>query len=70
MSSPNSLPPSQHYEIRYESLFNPGRAFSFPCDAQGHVELDALSDRARTNYFYARTVIDREFAAPAVLRLS
>jgi hypothetical protein len=65
----NSHPPSR-YEIRYESLFNAGRAFSFPCDAQGHVELDALSDRARTNYFYARTVIGREFAVPAVLRLS
>ena len=69
MSSLNSLPGS-NYEVRYESLFNAGRAFSFPCDAQGHVELDALSDRARTNYFYARTVIGREFAAPAVLRLS
>ena len=69
MSSMNSLAAS-HYEIRYESLFNAGRAFSFPCDEQGHVELDALSDRARTNYFYARTVIGREFAAPAVLRLS
>jgi len=69
MSSMNPLQAS-HYEVRYESLFNAGRAFSFPCDAQGHVELDALSDRARTNYFYARTVIGREFAAPAVLRLS
>jgi hypothetical protein len=69
MISMNPLQAS-HYEVRYESLFNAGRAFSFPCDEQGHVELDALSDRARTNYFYARTVIGREFAAPAVLRLS
>jgi len=69
MSSSRSLQES-HYEVRYQSLFNAGRAFSFPCDEQGHVELDALSDRARTNYFYARTVIGREFAAPAVLRLS
>jgi hypothetical protein len=69
MSSMNSLSAS-HYEVRYESLFNAGRAYSFPCDEQGHVELDALSDRARTNYFYARTVIGREFATPAVLRLS
>jgi hypothetical protein len=62
--------PTAHYEVRYESLFNSGRAYSFPCDAQGHVELDKLSERARTNYFYARTVIGREFAAPAVLRMS
>jgi hypothetical protein len=29
--------------------------------------MDSLSDQARNNYFYARTVIGREFAAPAVL---
>jgi hypothetical protein len=62
----HSLPDSGH-EIRFQSLFNPGRALSFPCDAQGRVELDALSDRARDNYFYARAVVGREFAFPSVL---
>ena len=62
--------PTSRFEVRYESLFNAGRALCFPCDAQGHVELDAMSDRARANYFYARSVIGREFATPAVLRLS
>ena len=28
-----------HYEIRFQSLFNEGRALSFPCDAEGHVPL-------------------------------
>jgi hypothetical protein len=55
-----------HYELRYQSLFNEGRAFSFPCDAEGHVDMDALSERARHNYFYVRTVVGREFATPAV----
>jgi hypothetical protein len=55
------------YELRFESLFNPGRALAFPCDARGRVELDALSDRARHNYLYARTVVGREFATPAVV---
>jgi hypothetical protein len=54
------------FELRFQSLFNEGRGLAFPCDAAGHVELDALSERARTNYFYARTVIGREFACPAV----
>ena len=54
------------YEIRYTSLFNEGRALAFPCDAAGRVELDALSDRARDNYLYARAVVGREYAAPAV----
>lgn len=55
------------YEIRFRSLFNEGRALSFPCDEQGHVHLDSLSDRARTNYLYARAVVGREFASPAVM---
>ena len=55
------------FELRFQSLFHEGRALSFPCDAAGHVDLDALSDRARNNYFYARSVIGREFEMPAVL---
>ena len=55
-----------NYELRYQSLFNEGRAFSFPCDAAGQVNMDALSERARHNYFYVRTVVGREFSTPAV----
>lgn len=55
------------YELRFQSLFNEGRALTFPCDAGGHVHLDALSDRARHNYLYARAVVGREFAMPSVL---
>ena len=57
---------SRTYELRFRSLFHEGRAYSFPCNAAGHVDLDALSERARANYFFARTVIGRDFAAPAV----
>lgn len=55
------------FELRFESLFNPGRGLAFPCDAKGKVELDALSEPARHNYFYARAVVGREFATPAVM---
>ena len=55
------------FELRFESLFHPGRALAFPCDARGCVELDGLSGPARRNYFYARTVVGREFANPAVV---
>ncbi len=59
---------AQDYHLRFQSLFNEGRALVFPCDAAGHVDMDALSERARHNYLYARTVIGREFATPAVIR--
>jgi len=55
------------YVLRFQSLFHEGRALAFPCDAGGCVELDALSDKARNNYLYARAVVGREFATPAVL---
>ena len=29
-------------------------------------DIDSLSDRSRSNYFFARTVIGREFAIPGV----
>jgi len=54
------------YELRFRSLFKPGRGLSFDCDSSGNVDLDALSARARDNYLYARTVIGREFFNPVV----
>lgn len=56
------------YELRFESLFQAGRALAFPCDAQGGVRLDALSERARQNYLFARAVVGREYAVPVVQR--
>ena len=57
-----------NWELRFESLFQQGRGLAFPCDERGQVELDTLSERARRNYFYARAVVGREFATPAVVR--
>ena len=54
------------YELRFRSLFKPGRALSFFCDSNGNVDLDALSERARCNYFYARTVVGSEFLLPVI----
>lgn len=63
---PNSKP--MRYELRFPCLFGTGRGYAFPCDPQGRVDLDRLSDEARTNYLYARAVVGRELATPAVQR--
>jgi len=60
--------PAPAFVLRFESLFDPGRGLAFPCDERGQVVLDALSERARRNYFYARVVVGHEFATPAVVR--
>ena len=54
------------HELRFRSLFNEGRGYTFPCDAQGLVDMDSLGERLLNNYLYARSVIGREFAMPAV----
>lgn len=54
------------YEIRFQSLFDAGRGVTFPCDAQGRVLWERLSDRARQAYERARALVGREYATPAV----
>ena len=57
---------ADQFELRFASLFDEGRGLSFPCDQAGHVDLDSLSDRARANYFFARSAIGHEFRCPDV----
>ncbi len=56
------------FQLCFRSMFHTGHGFAFPCDAHGHVDLDALSDKALTNYLFARGVVGREFYTPAVER--
>jgi hypothetical protein len=59
------LQPVSHV-LRFDSLFHPGRGVAVPCDATGHVDLDALSERLRTAYLGARAMVGREYACPTV----
>jgi hypothetical protein len=54
------------HELWFRDLCNVGRAFAFPCDAVGHVDIDGLSERGRNNYFYARAVVGNQLAFPTV----
>jgi hypothetical protein len=51
-------------ELRFASLFDPGRGVAVPCDASGQVDLDALPERLRSAYFGARAMVGREYAYP------
>jgi len=57
---------SNQYRLCFRSLFDAGRGYAFPCDETGHVDLDGMSERARNNYFFARAMVGRELAVPAV----
>ena len=55
------------FQIRFQSLKDEQLALEFPCDAEGRVELDGLSDRARIDYLFARAVVGGEFRRPTVV---
>ena len=62
-SSPANL---RSFSLRYDSLHHAGRCLCFPCDARGTIDLDALPDRARNNYFAARATVGRDYAYPVI----
>lgn len=64
---PTPRPGERTHELRFRSLSNQGRGYAFPCDREGQVDLDALTEHARRNYFFAHTVIGSEFYMPVVL---
>ena len=54
------------FELRFEPLVDAQSPLSFPCDAQGCVDLDELCDRSRCDYMFAHTLIGRHFNMPVV----
>jgi hypothetical protein len=54
------------HELRFTSLFHPGRGVVVPCDAAGMVDMDSLSERQKLSYLAARAMIGREYAYPTV----
>ena len=68
MAQTASMPFESEFEVHFRSLLRRGLEFIFACDGEGHVDLDALSDRAKANYLFARAMVGREYACPAVCR--
>lgn len=61
-----NVTPCPSFEIHFRALYGRGSSGAFPCDGQGHVDLDALSERDRNNYLYARAMVGREVAFPRI----
>lgn len=64
--SPRELVVDHRFELRFQSLCDGEGTLSFPCDRQGRVELDAMTDYVRNNYLYARALVGMDFARPTV----
>ena len=66
-ADPHPRTEDARFELRYRSLSPLRCGYAFPCDAEGRVDLDRLSERARGNYLYARAVVGFELQRPEVL---
>ena len=54
------------FELRFDPLIAAQSPLSFPCDAEGRVDLDELCDRSRCDYLFAHTLIGRHFTMPVI----
>ncbi|MBW8758235.1 MAG: hypothetical protein JF586_11555 [Burkholderiales bacterium] len=54
------------FELHFEPLVDEQSPLSFPCDADGRVDLDDLCDRSRRDYLFAHTLIGRHFETPVI----
>ena len=68
MAQTASMPDAPKFEVHFHALFRRDFELVFPCDRDGHVDLDALSDRARANYLFARATVGREYSMPELRR--
>lgn len=57
---------SAQHELRFCSLFDPGRGLVVPCDEHGVVDLDALTEKQRNHYLGARALVGRQYAYPVI----
>lgn len=58
-----------HYELSYLTRIGGDGGYSFGCDAQGTVDMNAMTERARNNYLYARAVVGIELQRPTILKI-
>lgn len=63
----DAAPPVRH-ELLFASLYHPGRGVAVPCDADGQVDMNALTERLRNAYLGARALVGREYAFPEIHR--
>lgn len=69
MNSTTNSQPVVSYELQFLSLQRPGGSCAFSCDAEGHVDMDAMTERMRNNYLFARALVGIEYEKPRVRTL-
>lgn len=65
ISSPSTHGPAS-VELRFVHRSNDRKSQRFPCDAAGRVNMDALDERARNDYLFARALMGRDYEFPVM----
>ncbi|MFG6456300.1 hypothetical protein [Roseateles sp. BYS96W] len=65
-AKPDTAPAEATHLLHFEPLSAGDAGLDIPCDPTGRVGLDALGEKLRNDYFFARTLIGRLFARPTV----
>jgi hypothetical protein len=55
------------FSVMFRPLAERGESLVFPCDREGHVDLDTASEHMRNIYLFARGMIGHQFLIPVVL---
>jgi hypothetical protein len=66
MDTSNEPVPARAYDLVFAPLHH-GCSFAFPCNETGVVELNELTEQARSNYLLARALVGRDFHIPSVV---
>ena len=54
------------YELRIQSFLDERDVLTFPCDASGYADMDAMDAATRNRYLYARALVGIEYAMARV----
>jgi hypothetical protein len=57
------------FQIRFQADLPVGYARSFPCDAQGNVDMDRLTEADRSEYLFARIMVRCARTKPQIVAL-
>jgi len=54
------------WDLHFRPLEDGACSCTVPCDADGRVDLDALGDKTRRHYLYARALVGGRYARPVI----
>lgn len=62
----NQLATGRRYELHFQSMLQRSRDWTFPCDSEGHVDMNAMTERDRINYLFARALMGIDLDLPRI----